>query len=156
MTAGELAEHFDVSKPTMSAHFTILREADLIEMERDGWIMVAAQTPHTIESMMLRKHQDLDDPDMVLFYRLISDALDWSVDDPRVVDVADVLERLMIRALEAGEVGADGFYDQFVDLLDATTANSSPIAKRFLAILEERGWTGWTRIERTPADAPDH
>ena len=36
MTAGDLAEHFDVSKPTMSAHFTILREADLIEMERDG------------------------------------------------------------------------------------------------------------------------
>lgn len=36
MTAGDLAEHFDVSKPTMSAHFTILREADLIELERDG------------------------------------------------------------------------------------------------------------------------
>jgi DNA-binding transcriptional MerR regulator len=126
-----------------------------IVMERDGWIMVAAQAPDEIDSMMAKKHQDLDDPDMVLFYRLISEALDWSVDDPRVVEIVDVLERLMTRAVEAGEVGDDGFDDQFVDLLDTTTANSSPIAKRFLAILEERGWSGWTRIERTPTDVAD-
>jgi DNA-binding transcriptional ArsR family regulator len=36
LTAGELADHFDVSKPTMSAHFTILREADLIDSSRHG------------------------------------------------------------------------------------------------------------------------
>ncbi|MEZ4654656.1 MAG: autorepressor SdpR family transcription factor [Candidatus Eisenbacteria bacterium] len=36
MAAGELAEHFDVSKPTMSAHFAILREADLIDAEKQG------------------------------------------------------------------------------------------------------------------------
>ena len=34
--AGELAEHFDVSKPTMSAHFAVLREAGLIGSEKDG------------------------------------------------------------------------------------------------------------------------
>ena len=36
MTAGELAEHFDVSKPTMSVHFKVLREADLIHAEKHG------------------------------------------------------------------------------------------------------------------------
>jgi DNA-binding transcriptional ArsR family regulator len=36
LTAGELADHFDVSKPTMSAHFTILREADLIASSKHG------------------------------------------------------------------------------------------------------------------------
>ena len=36
MTAGELADHFDVSKPTMSAHFAVLREADLIEPVKKG------------------------------------------------------------------------------------------------------------------------
>lgn len=36
MTAGELADHFDVSKPTMSAHFAVLREADLIDATRKG------------------------------------------------------------------------------------------------------------------------
>ena len=36
MTAGELADHFPVSRPTMSAHFAVLREADLIESTKIG------------------------------------------------------------------------------------------------------------------------
>jgi DNA-binding transcriptional ArsR family regulator len=36
MTAGELAGHFDLSWPTMSGHFTVLREADLISADRSG------------------------------------------------------------------------------------------------------------------------
>src|SRR5271167_1277662 len=36
MTAGELADQFPVSKPTMSAHCAVLREADLVEMSRAG------------------------------------------------------------------------------------------------------------------------
>jgi DNA-binding transcriptional ArsR family regulator len=36
MSAGDLAEHFDVTKPTMSAHFAVLMGADLIEAEKQG------------------------------------------------------------------------------------------------------------------------
>ena len=36
MGAGDLAALFDVSKPTMSAHFAILAEAGLIEAEKQG------------------------------------------------------------------------------------------------------------------------
>jgi len=36
MAAGELSDHFPVSKPTMSAHFAVLQEADLIEAEKSG------------------------------------------------------------------------------------------------------------------------
>jgi DNA-binding transcriptional ArsR family regulator len=36
MTAGELSEHFAVSKPTMSAHFAVLREADLVDADKQG------------------------------------------------------------------------------------------------------------------------
>ena len=36
MTAGVLADHFEVSKPTMSAHFAVLREADLIDAQKEG------------------------------------------------------------------------------------------------------------------------
>lgn len=36
MTAGELADHFPVSRPTMSAHFAVLREAGLIEALKIG------------------------------------------------------------------------------------------------------------------------
>ena len=36
MTAGELAAQFDLSWPTMSGHFAVLREADLISADRAG------------------------------------------------------------------------------------------------------------------------
>jgi DNA-binding transcriptional ArsR family regulator len=36
MTAGDLAERFDMSKPTMSHHFAVLTEADLITRRREG------------------------------------------------------------------------------------------------------------------------
>lgn len=36
MTAGELAEHFSLAKPTLSRHFAVLREADLIQGEKNG------------------------------------------------------------------------------------------------------------------------
>ena len=36
MTAGQLAEHFDMTRPTMSHHFSVLADADLITRRRDG------------------------------------------------------------------------------------------------------------------------
>jgi len=36
MTAGELAERFDMTKPSMSHHFSVLKQADLIGSRRDG------------------------------------------------------------------------------------------------------------------------
>lgn len=36
LTAGELAEHFDLAKPTISGHFAVLKEADLIQGNRKG------------------------------------------------------------------------------------------------------------------------
>jgi DNA-binding transcriptional ArsR family regulator len=36
MTAGDLAERFDMTKPSMSHHFAVLKEADLITSRRDG------------------------------------------------------------------------------------------------------------------------
>jgi DNA-binding transcriptional ArsR family regulator len=36
MTAGEIAACVTVAKPTLSAHFGVLREADLIESDKAG------------------------------------------------------------------------------------------------------------------------
>lgn len=36
MSAGEISDRFEVSKPTMSAHFAVLREADLVHAEKAG------------------------------------------------------------------------------------------------------------------------
>ncbi|OLF19234.1 MerR family transcriptional regulator [Actinophytocola xanthii] len=125
-----------------------------VEMERDAWIMVAAQVPHLIDSVISAKHEQLDDPDMVKLYTLVNGARDCPPDDPRVVEFADIVERLRFRSVESGVRGFDEFDDQFVTFLDSVVAESAPGARRVLAILEERGWKGWTRIERVPADRP--
>ncbi len=36
MSAGELAERFDLAKPTLSGHFAVLKAADLVSTERKG------------------------------------------------------------------------------------------------------------------------
>ena len=36
MNAGELASHFDMSKPSMSHHFSVLKQAGLIDSRREG------------------------------------------------------------------------------------------------------------------------
>jgi DNA-binding transcriptional ArsR family regulator len=36
MTAGELAGRFELSWPTMSGHFAVLREAGLVQADRSG------------------------------------------------------------------------------------------------------------------------
>lgn len=36
MTAGQLAGHFSISAPSMSHHFNILKNADLVFVRRDG------------------------------------------------------------------------------------------------------------------------
>jgi ArsR family transcriptional regulator, arsenate/arsenite/antimonite-responsive transcriptional repressor len=35
-TAGQLAERFDISAPSMSHHFSVLKQADLISARRNG------------------------------------------------------------------------------------------------------------------------
>jgi DNA-binding transcriptional ArsR family regulator len=36
MSAGDIAAHFDITKPTMSHHFAVLADADLISRRREG------------------------------------------------------------------------------------------------------------------------
>jgi ArsR family transcriptional regulator len=36
MTAGDLAEEFDMTKPSMSHHYAVLKDADLVTSRREG------------------------------------------------------------------------------------------------------------------------
>lgn len=53
MTAGELSEHFEVSKPTMSAHFAVLRGADLVAAEKHGKSIVYRLKLSVLEDALL-------------------------------------------------------------------------------------------------------
>lgn len=53
MTAGELAEHFDLSKPTMSGHFAVLRAADLIVADKHGTTITYTLRLSVLEDALL-------------------------------------------------------------------------------------------------------
>ena len=52
-TAGELADAFEVSKPTMSAHFAKLREAGLIQADQRGTTILYSLNLTTLEEVLL-------------------------------------------------------------------------------------------------------
>ncbi|HEY8023845.1 MAG TPA: autorepressor SdpR family transcription factor [Burkholderiaceae bacterium] len=51
--AGELADHFDVTKPTMSAHFAVLVEAGLIGAEKTGRSVIYRLKMSVLEEALL-------------------------------------------------------------------------------------------------------
>jgi DNA-binding transcriptional ArsR family regulator len=53
MSAGDLAENFDVSKPTMSAHFAVLRDADLITQHKVGKSVIYQLKLSVLEDALL-------------------------------------------------------------------------------------------------------
>lgn len=42
-----------------------------------------------------------------------------------------------------------GMSDDLVALLDEWFLSLVPVGRELMRLLEERGWTGWTRLERT-------
>ncbi len=126
---------------------------ELIAAERDAWILVAARYPDRIEAFMEDKVRQLEDPRTVRFYQLISKML--SVDDEEehehlVQEMADLLAELFEEAAASGELELQDLNmddSTFVQLLDSM-AEGHPMVVRLQERLAERGWTGWTRIER--------
>jgi DNA-binding transcriptional ArsR family regulator len=52
MTAGDLAQHFDMTKPTMSHHFAVLADADLITRRREGQTIWYALNTTVLEDVV--------------------------------------------------------------------------------------------------------
>ena len=40
MSAGDIADRFDLAKPTLSGHFAVLKAADLVSTERQGTTII--------------------------------------------------------------------------------------------------------------------
>ena len=53
MTAGDLAQHFSLAKPTLSGHFAVLREADLIEASKSGTVITYMLKVSVLEEALL-------------------------------------------------------------------------------------------------------
>jgi hypothetical protein len=127
-------------------------------MERDAWILVAAQIPDQMPALMALKRSQIDDPAVAAMYVDLVEAADWDADDPRLPAVADRLVAMFeedaehwnddqISDFALGDTD-DSAWPDLVALLDEVFVNSVPFARRLLHLLEERGWKGWTQAER--------
>jgi ArsR family transcriptional regulator len=52
LSAGEVAAHFEMSKPTMSHHFAVLKEAGLITSRREGQTIWYALDTTVLEDVL--------------------------------------------------------------------------------------------------------
>lgn len=52
MSAGEIAEQVDVAKPTLSGHFAVLRDAGLIEAQRQGTSLIYRLNTSVLEDAL--------------------------------------------------------------------------------------------------------
>jgi DNA-binding transcriptional MerR regulator len=122
-----------------------------ISMERDAWILVAAQIPDQMPTLMALKRSQLEDPAVIAVYFDLVDAADWPTDDPRLPALADRLVEMFEAADKHTSNGGDFALDaELVTLLDDVFLDAVPIARRLLHLLEERGWAGWTNVGRIP------
>ena len=120
---------------------------EMVDAERDAWILVAAQLPERMPFYMEMKSQQLDDPRVRELYRDLTEVARWEAEDPRLDDVADRLAAEFEAVPEdAWDTGA--LPDDLAGLLDAVFLDSVPGARRILRRLEHHGWTGWTNIRR--------
>ena len=52
MTAGQIADCFDMSKPSITHHLNILKNADLIQSEKRGQFVVYTLNTMTIQKLL--------------------------------------------------------------------------------------------------------
>jgi DNA-binding transcriptional MerR regulator len=130
----------------------------MLEAERDGWILIAARWPDRIREWIPAKLAELENPQLVRLYRVLSEIGDSDTgnDDPRLAEAADIMAAMAEQAYAAGEITPDevAHDDLPFDLLDALADETDPRAQRMRDLMRERGWTGWNRMERL-AEPPD-
>jgi DNA-binding transcriptional MerR regulator len=129
----------------------LLVDERIVQVERDGWILLAAHSPERVPEWMARKREQIADPQLIDFYRTLGQALDQTADDPRLVELADKLAAYITQL--ADEQGEDYIDDTdieppLVKLMDTLAFDTVPPARRLIELLKERGWTGWTKLER--------
>jgi DNA-binding transcriptional MerR regulator len=141
--------------PEVISYLGRLREIGASERmlagERDGWILVAARWPDRIREFIAEKLAQLEDPQLVRLYRVLSEIFDSDAgDDSRLAEAADIMAGLFEQAYTSGEFnpGEVAQDDLAFDLLDALAVESDPRSGRMMDLMRERGWAGWTRLER--------
>lgn len=157
----QLAVGHDVALPDeVVAYLERLREhgvpAEMIALERDAWILAAARWPEQIPAIMADKQAQLDDPRVLRLYGLFQRvATEWEIDPTSAAveellnEVADCLHDLFEDASANGRLDLHQPLDlSYNRLMDSLADDAHPVVGRLRTLMDDRGWVGWTRMER--------
>ncbi|WP_406037410.1 MerR family transcriptional regulator [Micromonospora sp. NBC_00898] len=125
--------------------------AALIEAERDGWILMAARWPEAIPALMAEKVAQLANPKVIQLYQLIARIAENWKDEKLLRETADLMSELFEQAEASGELDRQDEVmpdAAFVRLMDSFADAAHPAVARLRELIAERGWTGWTRVEK--------
>ena len=128
-----------------------------IEPERDAWILMAARWPDALPALMADKVAQLNNPKVVRLYQLISRIADDWQDEDLLRETADLIHTLLVEAAVSGQMDQQDEHttdEAFIRLMDSFADASHPAVARLRELIGERGWTGWTQIERREPEAP--
>jgi DNA-binding transcriptional MerR regulator len=123
----------------------------IIEPERDAWILMAARYPELIQALMAEKVAQLANPKVVRLYQLIGRIAENGEDEELLGKTADLMSELLQEAADSGELDRqdEQLSDAaFIGLMDSFADASHPAVGRLRELIAERGWTGWTRMEK--------
>lgn len=126
----------------------------VLDGERDGWIIMAARWPDRVREWMPGKLASLEDPRVVRLYRVLSLLFTTEPDEPLLAEAADLMAALAEEAYQAGGAQQEAQEDDVpFDLLELLAVETDPRAQRLVELMRERGWDGWTRLERVAPPA---
>lgn len=144
--------------PEVVAYLDRLREVgvaeEMVAGERDGWILMAARWPERIPEFMADKQHRLDDPRTVRLYLLIGELAQTGYDEERLVEVADLMIELNEESERDGQLelaNEEMGDDAFIAVMDSFATDAHPMVARLQELMAERGWTGWSNMQRSEA-----
>ena len=123
----------------------------IIEPEQDAWILMAARYPEELPALMADKVAQLANPKIVRVYQLIGRIAENWEDEKLLRETADLMSEMLEQAAASG--GLD-WQDEhmtdaaFIRLMDSFADGAHPVVARLRGMIAERGWSGWTRIEK--------
>ncbi len=123
----------------------------VIDGERDAWILMAARLPEAIPAIMADKVAKLADPNIVRLYQLIGRIAENWQDEELLRETADHMSELFEQATVSGELDRQDEHmpdPAFIRLMDSFADGAHPAIARLRELIAERGWTGWTRVEK--------
>jgi len=125
--------------------------AVLLELERSAWILMAARLPEAIPAVMAEKVAQLSNPEILRLYRLIGQIAENWPDEELLRETADLMSELYEQAAASGELDRQDEVmpdATFIRLMDSFADAAHPAVARLRDLIAERGWSGWTRVEK--------